>query len=545
MQSFNQWKLGTKLVASFAFVALLAASIGIVGILELRKADQRSTYLYQNKTRGIELVSGVYANFQMMRVKLRDAILAQDSAGYETAVKAMDPITDSIEAKLERYQALLSSRNDSDLFAAYKVARVNYRSALEAILVLAKKRQVAEAVAANKAGAPVVAAYDKAISDMLLQSTRDAEVVATATHRAAEVSTTILVAIIVAGFLLAFGLGLFLTRLVTRQLGGEPDYAAEVVKRVASGDLTVEVAIRPGDDSSLLASMKKMTEALLGVIREIRLSSDALASASEQISASAQSLSQSATEQAANVEETSASVEEISSTVAQNADNARVTDDIASKAAVQAKAGGESVGQTVEAMRQIAEKIGIIDDIAYQTNLLALNAAIEAARAGEHGKGFAVVAAEVRKLAERSQVAAQEIGSVAGGSVRLAEQAGRVLDDLVPSIRKTADLVQEIASASKEQNSGLNQINTSISQLSQTTQSTAAASEQLSSTSEEMSSQALRLQEAIRYFRTGEPETKAPSVHRAKSARRPLQNGRKSSPPVAGYDVDESSFTRF
>jgi methyl-accepting chemotaxis protein len=246
------------------------------------------------------------------------------------------------------------------------------------------------------------------------------------------------------------------------------------------------------------------------------------------------------------VEETSASVEEISATVAQNAENAKVTDGIASKSASHAQEGGEAVGQTVSAMRQIAQKIGIIDDIAYQTNLLALNAAIEAARAGEHGKGFAVVAAEVRKLAERSQVAAQEIGSVAGSSVTLAERAGKLLDELVPSIKKTADLVQEISSASKEQTSGLGQINTSVSQLSQTTQSTASASEELSSTSEEMSSQALRLQETIRYFNTG-VESNAnharPSASRSPSkavARKPIAAAVK-----VANGVSESEFTRF
>jgi len=338
-------------------------------------------------------------------------------------------------------------------------------------------------------------------------------------------------------------------RSLLAKLGGPPDLALAVVRSLAEGDLSMEVKPLPGDTTSILAAMKQMTDKLLCVIREIRGSADTLASASEQIAASAQSLSQSAAEQASNVEETSASVEEITATVAHNTENAKVTDDIASRSASHAKEGGVAVGATVAAMRQIAQKIGIIDDIAYQTNLLALNAAIEAARAGEHGKGFAVVAAEVRKLAERSQVAAQEIGEVATNSVSLSEHAGELLGELVPSIAKTADLVQEIAAASKEQASGLGQINTSMSHLSITTQSNASASEQLSSTAEEMSAQAINLQETISFFRTGnEPAEVAPArsfgasafAERERTPSRPFR-------PDSTYpgDPDESEFARF
>jgi len=299
-------------------------------------------------------------------------------------------------------------------------------------------------------------------------------------------------------------LSFWIIRKLLRELGGEPAYAKHIAQEVAAGNLTLAIATKPNDHSSLLFAMKSMVDKLKSVVNDVNAGAQALASASEQISATAQSLSQAASEQAAGVEETSASIEQMTASIAQNTENAKTTDGMASKAASDAMEGGLAVVATVDAMKQIAKKISIIDDIAAQTNLLALNAAIEAARAGEHGKGFAVVAAEVRKLAERSQVAAQEIGEVASNSVGLAEKAGKLLAEIVPNIRKTSDLVQEISAASSEQTGGVNQINAAVGQLSQTTQQNASASEELAATSEEMSGQAEQLQQTMQFFRLGQ-----------------------------------------
>lgn len=275
-----------------------------------------------------------------------------------------------------------------------------------------------------------------------------------------------------------------------------------VLAALADGDLTQYIE---KDFEGTFGDLKNATNDTIArlsqIVTDVINSTDALANASEQISATSQALSQAASEQAAGVEETSASIEEMAAGINQNAENAKITDNIAEKASKDANDGGSAVKQTVVAMKEIATKISIIDDIAYQTNMLALNAAIEAARAGEHGKGFAVVAAEVRKLAERSQFAAKEIGDLAGGSVKTAERAGQLIDEIVPGIGKTSDLVQEIAAASQEQSAGVGQINSAMNQMNQITQTNASSSEQLAATAEEMTSQAEQLKELISFFR--------------------------------------------
>ena len=280
---------------------------------------------------------------------------------------------------------------------------------------------------------------------------------------------------------------------------------ARLLQSFSEGDLTARIE---RDYQGLYGQVKDSANAtadnLTRVLGEVRAAAEALTGAANQVSATAQSLSQGASEQAASVEETSSQIDVMSASISQNSDNARVTDGMATKTSKEAIDGGAAVSQTVTAMKQIAAKIGIVDDIAYQTNLLALNAAIEAARAGEHGKGFAVVAAEVRKLAERSQEAAKEIGELAGNSVTTAERAGKLLDEIVPSIQKTSELVQEIAAASSEQSESVTQIGGAMGQLSKATQQNASASEELAATSEELLGQAEQLQQSVAFFNLGD-----------------------------------------
>jgi len=273
-----------------------------------------------------------------------------------------------------------------------------------------------------------------------------------------------------------------------------------VSKEIAQGNLRIQVKKRSEEDE-LMGAFQIMIRDLTNIAENVQTAASQVATGSQEISSSAQQVSQGSTEQAASVEEVSSSMEEMSSTVSQNADNARETAAIASKAAVDAQEGGKSVVETVSAMRSIAEKISIIEEIARQTNMLALNAAIEAARAGEHGKGFAVVAAEVRKLAERSQSAAKEISSLSGTSVEIAEKAGNVIQEIVPGIQKTAELVEEINVSSSEQADGIQQVTKAVQQLDHVIQQSASISEEMASTSEELTAQAEQLREASAFFK--------------------------------------------
>jgi methyl-accepting chemotaxis protein len=377
--------------------------------------------------------------------------------------------------------------------------------------------------------------------------------------RTGVISTTIVV--ITLGIIMAFLLAAGIIRSLRKGL-----HFAQII---AGGDLTQRVDIDQKDEIGQLAdALNLMVEKLREIVLDIKTASDNVASGSQQMSSSSEEMSQGASEQASSVEEVSSSMEEMVSNVRQNADNAQQTEKIAQKSAGDARQSGKAVAETVIAMKDIAGKISIIEEIARQTNLLALNAAIEAARAGEHGRGFAVVASEVRKLAERSQTAAAEISKLSSSSVQVAEMAGQMLSKLVPDIQRTAELVQEINSASGEQNSGAEQINKAIQQLDQVVQQNASVAEEMSSTAEELAAQAENLQSSMEFFKIGDTERRrvaaiqhaAPMVahktqfaHIAHQMKPPKAGLAKPSAPkgfaldmgTTGKDAEDNEFEKF
>jgi methyl-accepting chemotaxis protein len=493
---WNRLRLSAKLAIGFGSVVALALVMAATAWFKVSGIAGEWKHFESDTLRKREAITAGVLGLQEGIQNFKNFVLR--GKDYATRFNAD---MDRIQASVNDYRQAGSVTADEDrLLRQIEDGLTAYRKAIAAAVEMR-----AEGKSSNEIDASITGA-DRALKDNLKQLTEinRAGTRAAALRMQAQFAATehwmmilgMLVAVI--GSLAA----VVIVRNVLSQLGSDPAELSSVVDRVAGGDLAIAIVTRPSDRHSMLYGIKQMVAKLEHVVGEVRDSADNLANASSQVSNTAQSLSQSSSEQAAGVEETTASIEQVTASVTQNTENARVTDQMAATASRQAQQGSIAVKATVNAMQQIAGKIGIIDDIAYQTNLLALNAAIEAARAGEHGKGFAVVAAEVRKLAERSQIAAKEIGELASTSVHTAEQAGRLLDEMLPSIRKTSDLVQEIAAASKEQSTGVAQINGAMGQLNQATQTNASASEELAATAEEMGGQAAQLQELMGYFKT-------------------------------------------
>jgi methyl-accepting chemotaxis protein len=518
----KNWKIGTRIGAGFGVVILIAVAVGLFAIKRTGSIQESTDKIALGALPRLYLIGQIQSHVEAAWALLYQDIYSDAPEQRATIERQIQAIAEENKALLSDYEKLLVTEKGRELFSDASASRIAYNSYRDEILRVLHdgspdaRRQALQMLESK--GRPLfdkaidtqnkVVAYNKAQSD---ESATEAQGVVTSTRFG--ICTFLITAAII-----AIGIAIFIIRGITRPLAD----AVNVVERVSNGELPDQVEVDSRDElGQMLRSVNLMIENLKRTILEVAEIAASVASGSEQMSATAQQLSQGASEQAASAEECTASMEEMGASVQQNADNAKQTDMLATKAAEDAISSGSAVTETVLAMKNIAEKISIIDEISRKTDLLALNAAVEAARAGEHGKGFAVVASEVRKLAERSQTAAAEISRLTTDGVRRADGAGQLLTHLVPDIRKTSELIREIAAASAEQGTGANQVSKAMQQLDQVIQQNASASEEMSSAADVLSGQAETLQKAISFFRvTGTQE----------QVRRPAPQVRKKAP---------------
>ena len=492
---------GRQLGAFGVLIALLAA-VGATGLRVAVAFSRSFDELHDNELRGSAHLAAAERALWELRFGLPNYLVG-DVASRGSINAASPKWLKQVDDNVAAFKALRLTDTERGLlgefeapYQAYVTARPRYFALLDAGQVEEAKEFRARVTNPNAAKA--VAALAKLVELQQTLGTEKQQAIA----RDLSFATTLLVLLMAGALVAAAVLTALMTRWLAAQLGGEPAHIARIAGTVAAGDLSLDLSA-DSRATGALGAIHTMVARLREVIGEVRSGADALTAAAGQVSATSATLSQGTGEQAASVEEVTSSLTEMSASIGENASGSRESEELARRGASDAEATGGAVRETVAAMKEIAEKVGIIEEIAYQTNLLALNAAIEAARAGDHGKGFAVVAQEVRKLAERAQGSAKEIGEVAGRSVAVAGRSGELLDRLVPVIRNSAERIQRVSAASQEQAAGVAQINRAMGQVDGVTQRNASASEELSSTAEELAAQAESLQRLVSFFRLG------------------------------------------
>ena len=512
-------KVKTRLSLGFGSVTALLMIIAMLGINNISHIQGDLDGVVNHQLPKMQWANNILKGVNAIGIYMRDSLLV---TGKENVQKELDGILEEREAiknNFEKLQAVIAARGsaaDKALLAKVLDARQNYISSQEAFINL--QHQGKQEYAKDYLLGSVMKLQDNYIAvlnEMTAHQADESRRIGDEANNRVAVALSLIFAVALIALLLAVLIGIMIVRGLMRQLGGEPDYAAEVVRKVAEGDLTIQVQLRSGDTSSLLSDLHGMVAKLSGLVNEVRGSAESITTASQEIAQGNADLSQRTEEQASSLEETASSMQELTSTVHQNAENAKQANQLAHSASDIAVKGGQAVGDVVQTMASISESsrkivdiIGVINSIAFQTNILALNAAVEAARAGEQGRGFAVVAGEVRNLSQRSADAAKEIKALIDDSVnkvesgsRQVDQAGATMAEIVQAVKHVTDIMAEIAAASSEQSTGIEQVNQAINQVDEVTQQNAAMVEEAAAAAESMQEEASVLMAAASVFK--------------------------------------------
>ncbi len=547
----SKMSVGTRLATGFAAVLLGLVVVGAVGISGMRELSQEVKRMTEDLFPKTVIANNVVDGINEVARAMRNSLLENDKDKIRKELDRIARVRDEVTKAFADLDKRITSPEGRAVLEKAVAARTTYAKGQQEFLRMQQEGKFddAKALLLSRIRADQQAyidAVNKLIdfqSQLMVKAGKDAE---------ATVSTGMMEILVVGAIatLLGIGIGVLITRGLVKQLGGEPDYAADVAKRIAGGDLTQQVALKANDTTSLLAAMKGMQDTLGNVVGQIRESTDAVGTASREIAQGNADLSQRTEEQASSLEETASSMEELTSTVKQNADNARQANQLAASASEVAAKGGAVVGEVVSTMdaisassKKIADIISVIDGIAFQTNILALNAAVEAARAGEQGRGFAVVASEVRNLAQRSAGAAKEIKELITDSVgkvdsgtKLVADAGNTMAEVVASVKRVTDIMAEITAASLEQSSGIEQVNQAIVQMDQVTQQNAALVEESAAAAESMEEQAKQLSTVVAVFKVAGGNVATPAkavIERAQAAAKAtVPPARRTKPPL-------------